>query len=87
MLCDQASDTVNGPAHAFATSQAALFLKAFDQLGLRDPVVLGHHGVRWSLWRSDCKVTILSVALSLLPASDMAVGLLDDVRSSNTDVG
>jgi pimeloyl-ACP methyl ester carboxylesterase len=25
-----------------ATSQAALFVKAFDQLGLRDPVVLGH---------------------------------------------
>jgi pimeloyl-ACP methyl ester carboxylesterase len=25
-----------------ATSQAALFVKAFDQLGVRDPVVLGH---------------------------------------------
>ncbi|XIA63290.1 alpha/beta fold hydrolase [Bradyrhizobium sp. TZ2] len=25
-----------------ATSQAALFVKAFEQLGLRDPVVLGH---------------------------------------------
>ena len=70
-----------------ATSQAALFLKALIDSVCAIPLCWATHGVRWSLWRSDCKVTILSVALSLLPASDLAVGLLDGVRSSNTGVG
>jgi pimeloyl-ACP methyl ester carboxylesterase len=73
-----------------ATAQAALFVKALNQLGVRNPVMLGHS---WGALvaiafgsRTDYPIRGLVVCVRLL-LPDLALGRVDDVRPSDTSIG
>jgi hypothetical protein len=64
-----------------ATAQAALFVKALNQLGrnINSAYAIlscwATHGVRWSLSPSDCEMTIRSVVLCLPPVTTFRLGV------------